>query len=182
MKRRILMLALFFSVCACAFFSLNSVSFFPAERFAAAQSQWQSNMLSDYEAVIQVALPLSEFVQYRSVIRDGQIVELGRRGGLALPGVEQTYPADSFQTVTPEEAPLYTVEGLMSFANDTIGRISLLEIRSCRANPPYYDIDYNPQYGYIDSMRITCGGGFLGCTISDCGGGYTVLNFTPISP
>ena len=59
MKRRMPMLFLPLLVCSCAFLSLSSVSFFPAQRFAAAQAQWQASDIRNYEAVIQVSIPQS---------------------------------------------------------------------------------------------------------------------------
>jgi hypothetical protein len=179
MKHRILMLFLFSSVLLCVVLSFP-VSFFSAQRFVEAQRQWQNNNMQDYEAVIQVMLPLIGLYEYRSVVHDGQVVEIGRRGGLRMPGIDSTsdYAPESFEPIPLEEASHYTIDGLMSFARDAVGDAPPIEIRSCGG--PYWDAEYDSEYGYIRSLRMSCGGGFLGCTISDCSGGYTLLNFTPL--
>ncbi len=182
MKRRMLLLSLLLSACLCIFFSWFSVSFFLPQRFNAAQAQWEASNIQSYEAVIAVAIPLSNFSHYRIVVNDGAIVEAGQRSSLlGLQGVDMSdYSADTFTPIAPTEASAYTFEELMSLAQTTVGNTPKLEIRPC--GDTYWDAEYDSQYGYVSSLRFHCGGGFLGCTIGDCDGGYTVLSFTPLSP
>lgn len=172
-------------VCICGlstFLANYSVGFYAADRFTAAYDRWVANDIQDYEAIVQVAIPLSDFWQYRVVVQDGEVQEVGRKATFApTAGFLAEVSPESFTPFAIDEGVTYTIDGLMSYARSVIATAPAIELRACDGTT-YWDAEYDTQYSYIRSLRFSCGGGFLGCNISECTGGYTVLSFTPLAP
>jgi len=153
------------------------LSIYDSSRLPNAVSMWESKGIKNYRITFDIGIPLvTSMIRYNLIVENNQVTQASWKGmDLNNPA---TYDLDTipFKPVDPD-AQLgmgtiadYTIENQFELAEIWLQDYRPIEIRSIG-----YDIDYDPQYGYVTSIQGWCEYG-----IADCGYYYKVIEFEPL--
>jgi len=151
---------------------------FDQQRLPNAISTWESKWIKNYRIMFDITIPLVTFgVRYNLIVENNQIIQASWKRMVDLINPTTCDPDKvSFEPLDPN-AQLgmgsiadYTIENRFALAELWLQDYRPIEIRSTG-----YDIDYDPQYGYIKSILECCLH-----SISDCWYSYKVIEFEPL--
>ena len=150
-----------------------AVTWNPRAQFTAAQQQWQTSNITDYEMTLRVQLPFFVNSIYRLTVVDSQVTTAQSINPRAY---EFDPNAPAFD-VSPDEVAMFTASAWFQQAD----RLSSELLRLHLFTPDASHITYNPTYGYVQRfVRNTCGA--LLTVARECQTTYEVLEWQPLEP
>lgn len=154
------------------------LSIYDSNRLPNAVSTWETSGIKNYRIMFDVAIPLVTLrVRHNYIIENNQITQASWKGMVDLRNPINFDPDEvPFESLDPNAQlgmnPIadYTIENMFERTSAWLQDYRPIEIRSTG-----FDIDYDPQYGYVRSIHGWCAYG-----IADCGYYYEVIEFEPL--
>ena len=118
--------------------------------------------------------PIGDF---QVMVKDGKVVAAGERNWLVAAG-DPTLPYRPVDSL--DKVSALTMDHNFDYAQEQLAPLSDINIYSCGQNR--VEANYDRTQGYVHSLQATCGGGWLGCAVSDCNALLVVESLRPLNP